>query len=193
MLVNLFIIVQVLRTVVKMRGNTAKATFLGGTKSKSGGGSAAMTSVSPEPNGFRTNNLIMFNTKDVIGEKGTQAHKRSTNKENGTSAAAAAATTSTATDDPTDEEAAAHDFRLWWAQWWAFAKGYISLFFLMGVTWAVYVLYIHEFGHFFSYVFIVLNGLQVSAHILLPRVDRTFDQTCPNYIHRVSSSFSPRW
>jgi hypothetical protein len=41
-------------------------------------------------------------------------------------------------------------------------KGYISLVVLMGITWISYVFYIHEYGIWFSYVFIVMNGLQVN-------------------------------
>ncbi|KAI2801454.1 hypothetical protein BLOT_011006 [Blomia tropicalis] len=46
------------------------------------------------------------------------------------------------------------------SQWISYVKGYMSLIVLMGITWITYVLYIHQYGHFFSYIFIVLNGLQ---------------------------------
>ena len=40
-------------------------------------------------------------------------------------------------------------------------KGTTSLVILLGLTWVSFVLYSHEFGDVFSYVFIFLNGLQV--------------------------------
>jgi hypothetical protein len=42
--------------------------------------------------------------------------------------------------------------------------GITSLLFNLGITWALFVLYIQQFGPYFfvfSYIFIVLNGLQV--------------------------------
>lgn len=41
-------------------------------------------------------------------------------------------------------------------------KGWVTLMVLVGVTWISGVLYIHASMQWFSYVFIVLNGLQVS-------------------------------
>ncbi|KAF7488580.1 Adhesion G protein-coupled receptor L3 [Sarcoptes scabiei] len=41
-----------------------------------------------------------------------------------------------------------------------YLKGLIGLIFLMGITWLTYLLYINDFGHFFSYIFIILIGLQ---------------------------------
>lgn len=46
------------------------------------------------------------------------------------------------------------------SQWSANVRSYVALFTLLGLTWALYMLYIHEFGKYFSYLFIVLNGLQ---------------------------------
>ena len=40
-------------------------------------------------------------------------------------------------------------------------KGFSFLIVLLGITWATFVFYIHEFGAIFSWFFIVLNGLQV--------------------------------
>ncbi|OTF78635.1 hypothetical protein BLA29_002237 [Euroglyphus maynei] len=45
-------------------------------------------------------------------------------------------------------------------EWLTYLRGFFGLIILMGITWISYVLYIHEFGHFFSYIFIVMNGLQ---------------------------------
>ena len=47
------------------------------------------------------------------------------------------------------------------SQSFSWIKGFISLVVLLGITWISFVLYIHEFGQYFSYVFIILNGLQV--------------------------------
>ncbi|KAH7641083.1 hypothetical protein DERF_000818 [Dermatophagoides farinae] len=46
------------------------------------------------------------------------------------------------------------------SEWLTYLRGFFGLAILMGITWISYVLYIHQFGHFFSYVFIVTNGLQ---------------------------------
>lgn len=46
-----------------------------------------------------------------------------------------------------------------------YLKGLIGLIFLMGITWLTYLLYINDFGHFFSYIFIILIGLQVNFSI----------------------------
>ena len=45
-------------------------------------------------------------------------------------------------------------------------KGWISLSILVGGTWVFGLFYVHESVAWFSYVFIVLNGLQVKFLIL---------------------------
>ena len=47
------------------------------------------------------------------------------------------------------------------SQYFSRIKGFISLVVVLGITWISFVLYIHEFGQYFSYIFIILNGLQV--------------------------------
>lgn len=45
-------------------------------------------------------------------------------------------------------------------------KGFVGLIILMGITWISYILYIHQYGTFFSYVFIFVNGLQVISNLI---------------------------
>lgn len=47
---------------------------------------------------------------------------------------------------------------------------FTSLTFNLGLTWILFILYIHRFGTFypyFSYVFIILNGSQVSQYLII--------------------------
>ncbi|XP_054153265.1 adhesion G protein-coupled receptor E3-like [Oppia nitens] len=46
------------------------------------------------------------------------------------------------------------------SQSFSWMKGFVSLVIMLGITWISFLLYIHEFGQHFSYIFIVLNGLQ---------------------------------
>ncbi|CAG2175302.1 unnamed protein product [Oppiella nova] len=57
-------------------------------------------------------------------------------------------------------------------------KGFVSLVVVLGITWISFLLYIHEFGQWFSYLFIIFNGLQgvfiFMFQILLNEKARTF-------------------
>ncbi len=44
---------------------------------------------------------------------------------------------------------------------------FICIFFILGITWSSFLLYIHNVLPFFSYLFIVLNGTQVSFSNIL--------------------------
>ncbi|CAG2108057.1 unnamed protein product [Medioppia subpectinata] len=46
------------------------------------------------------------------------------------------------------------------AQSLSWIKGSASLVVVLGITWITFLFYIHEFGEWFSYIFIVFNGLQ---------------------------------
>lgn len=150
----------VLRTVFQMKfGKSGRA--LRPASSSSSPSKTTSSIVSSSPTGAystsnRQRNINLANGSDTSSNSGSSANskKRLFEKNSAASNSNTSHSKQSSSDVPLEKQI---------SQWMSYIKGYVSLIVLMGITWITYVLYIHQYGHFFSYIFIVLNGLQVSS------------------------------
>lgn len=148
-IINTVIMYLVLRTVFQMKFGKSGRALRPATSSSASKTSSSAVSSSPTGAYSTTNrqrNINLVNGSDKSSKKKSASSSVSIS-DTGKSK-------STSTDVPLEKQI---------SQWMSYIKGYVSLIVLMGITWITYVLYIHEYGHFFSYIFIVLNGLQVCS------------------------------
>lgn len=151
----------VLRTVFQMKfGKSGRALRPAKSSSVSKTTSSAVSS-SPTGAYLNTNrqrNINLVNGSDKSSTSASSANSKKHLFEKNASSSVSISDTGNSktksTDVPLEKQI---------SQWMSYIKGYVSLIVLMGITWITYVLYIHQYGHFFSYIFIVLNGLQVSS------------------------------
>ncbi|KAH9394215.1 hypothetical protein TYRP_004264, partial [Tyrophagus putrescentiae] len=156
-IINTVIMYLVLRTVFQMKfGKSGRA--LRPASSSSSPSKTTSSIVSSSPTGAystsnRQRNINLANGSDTSSNSGSSANskKRLFEKNSAASNSNTSHSKQSSSDVPLEKQI---------SQWMSYIKGYVSLIVLMGITWITYVLYIHQYGHFFSYIFIVLNGLQ---------------------------------
>ncbi|XP_075677629.1 adhesion G protein-coupled receptor L3-like [Dermatophagoides pteronyssinus] len=143
-IINTFIMIRVMKIVLSKNARNSfvhQSSFNNPSTSTKNGG--RNKSLSTTTNGHFGKNISQ-NQQHTIGAKQRKQSDRINGK----------------VDNPSSSSTDVISFEQRKTEWFTYLKGFFGLIILMGITWISYVLYIHQFGHYFSYVFIVMNGLQ---------------------------------